>query len=77
MAILPVLLLGIGFVPVAPPPGGGHGVTPPPSGSYPLFPLPPDPATIPIQHIVIDMQENHAYDNYFSHDFRRYGPDSA
>jgi phospholipase C len=75
-AVLPVLLFGLGFVPISPPPGG-HGVTPPPAGSYPVFAKPPDPASIPIQHIVIDMQENHAYDNYFGHYCRFYGPNCA
>lgn len=31
----------------------------------PLYPAPPDPATVPVQHIVIVVMENHAFDNYF------------
>jgi phospholipase C len=34
-------------------------------GATPVFPPTPVPASLPIQHIVMIMQENHAYDNFF------------
>ncbi|HZY70515.1 MAG TPA: alkaline phosphatase family protein [Thermoplasmata archaeon] len=33
--------------------------------TYALYPAAPSPSKIPIQHIVVLMQENHDYDNYF------------
>ncbi|HZY70514.1 MAG TPA: alkaline phosphatase family protein [Thermoplasmata archaeon] len=47
------------------------------NSSYPLFPAPPNPATLPIQHIVVIMMENHDYDNYFGTYCRQTGPDCA
>jgi phospholipase C len=37
----------------------------PPPGVQDLYPSAPAPNAIPIRHIVIVMQENHAYDNFF------------
>ncbi|MCI4363910.1 MAG: hypothetical protein L3K13_06385 [Thermoplasmata archaeon] len=33
--------------------------------ALPSFPPAPAPATLPLQHLVLIMQENHAYDNFF------------
>ena len=71
--VAPVLLFTLILLPVPPPFGGGGHVSPPPKGSYALYPPAPAPNATPIQHIVIVMQENHAYDNYFGTYCRNYG----
>src|ERR1700719_2549736 len=42
--------------------------------TVPLFPPAPTPSTLPIQHVIVIMQENHPYDNFFGTYCRQVGP---
>lgn len=79
-AVLSVALLAVAGLASALPSGATTAEPAVPSaasGSFVSFAYIPNPNSTPIKHIVVVMQENHAYDNYFGMYCRQLSPNCA